>query len=200
MAHPYTSQVTVHTNAAGRQYAFDSQTQTSKWLKRRSSGGADDWTVFVSSKGKEYIGSPSDAAKPMWVNQVFDNERKRKKVCRTPSPESDDSSSKRNKTKEAPSPMSNTKAPSVPHDAIKPPIKPGGDDAAGKAEKCDDAAEKAAKAEDPLDGTQLPDTQKGSDEPGTQKGGDSDTDEAKAAALAKVGRRVTPKWVIPPPT
>ena len=190
MMHPYAFQVTVHTNAAGRQYAFDSQTQTSKWLKRRSSGGADDWTVFVSSKGKEYIGSPSDAAKPMWVNQVFDDERKRKKACRTPSPESDDSSSKRNKTKDAPSPMSNTKAPPVSHDAIKP-IKSGGDDAAGKTEKHEDS--------NPLDGTQLPDTQKGG-EPGTQKGSDSDTDEAKAAALAKVGRRVAPKFVIPPLT
>ena len=187
MVHPLpdTSQVTVHTNAAGRQYAFDSQTQTSKWLKRRSSGGADDWDVFVSSKGQEYIGSPSDSVKPIWVNQIF-SERKRKEACRTPSPESDDSSSKRNKTKEVASPMTNTKAAAVApvaHDAIKPG---SNDAAAADNDKKGFENKAAAKKYEGVDGT--------------QKYSDSDAEEAKAPALAKVGRRVAPKFVIPPLT
>ena len=74
---PNASQVTVHTNAAGRVYAYNSETKQSRWLKRCSSGGADDWDIYTNTQGKEFIGSPSTAAKPIWVTDVFtDRQRK----------------------------------------------------------------------------------------------------------------------------
>ena len=102
---PNASQVTVHANAAGRVYAYNSETKKSRWLKRCSSGGADDWDVYTNTQGKEFIGSPSNAAKPIWVTDVF-NDRQRKVAAtrpRSPTPTSDDDDAgiKRNKTNHA---------------------------------------------------------------------------------------------------
>ncbi len=56
----------------GRSWVISSTTGERRPLKRRTSGGADDYiTCRDPTSGREYVASPSAAAPPVWVRSIF---------------------------------------------------------------------------------------------------------------------------------
>ena len=55
----------------GRKIIVQPETKRARILHRSQSDGADDWEVFTSSNGDQYIASRQKMKPPRWVDELF---------------------------------------------------------------------------------------------------------------------------------